>query len=277
MGPLRHSSDHRSVAVVAVTLGWLVGGLWLDGPAWILLVWAWVQFGLSFIGCVINHNHTHCPTFREGWMNRAFNLALTVAKGHTVQTVVVPHQVNHHPRAGGEGDWLAVAHAGSGSGAARVARFVARGVFTMARERRRPGAPQLPVSLARQMRQEQLALGLAVAVAVALAGPGRVLLVAVLPWVASMLALVAVNLPQHDGCDPTDPLRSSRDFTSPLTNWVLFNNGYHTIHHLEPGLHWSQAAQAHATRVRPRWSEADRAAHERVSLIEFMLTELSRP
>ena len=103
-----------------------------------------------------------------------------------------------------------------------------RGAVTMATERVKPEAPKLPPAILAQLKREQAALALFVLVALLIYGPGRVLLAAVLPWLGCMGALVAVNLPQHDGCDPGDPLRNSRDFTSPLTNWLLFNNGYHT-------------------------------------------------
>ena len=273
---LNHREDTRSLGMVALTLAWLLAGLGLV-PGALLMPWSLGQFILSFICSIINHNHTHAPIFRSPAINRVFNLALTIAKGHTVQTVIVPHQMNHHPRAGGEGDWITVAHAGRGPGALRLARFVVRGAVTMATERVKPEAPKLPPAILAQLKREQAALALFVLVALLLVGPGRVLLAAALPWLGCMGALVAVNLPQHDGCDPDDPLRNSRDFTSPLTNWLLFNNGYHTIHHLQPGLHWSQTPAAHRERVRPRWSAEDLAVHERRSLLWYMLTELGRP
>jgi fatty acid desaturase len=29
-------------------------------------------------------------------------------------------------------------------------------------------------------------------------------------------------------------------------NAMLFNNGYHTVHHLKPGVHWSETPKLHA-------------------------------
>ena len=34
-------------------------------------------------------------------------------------------------------------------------------------------------------------------------------------------------------------------------NWFTFNNGYHGIHHMKPGLHWSLAPEVHAKELAP--------------------------
>jgi fatty acid desaturase len=71
------------------------------------------------------------------------------------------------------------------------------------------------------------------------------------PHIAANWGIVTINFLQHDGCDEHHPVNHSRNFTSPLLNWVAFNNGYHGVHHLEPGLHWSLTKKAHAERVHP--------------------------
>jgi fatty acid desaturase len=43
----------------------------------------------------------------------------------------------------------------------------------------------------------------------------------------------------------------SRNFVGRVFNWFTLNNGYHGIHHMTPGLHWSLTPQAHAERVKP--------------------------
>jgi fatty acid desaturase len=66
-----------------------------------------------------------------------------------------------------------------------------------------------------------------------------------------MLLLVSVNLFQHDGCDLDSDANGARNFTSALGNWLLFNNGYHMIHHRYPKLHWSLLKEKHETEILP--------------------------
>merc|ERR1712008_269590 len=64
----------------------------------------------------------------------------------------------------------------------------------------------------------------------------------------------SINLPQHDGCPSPeeDRYNFARNFTGPILNFFTCNNGYHTIHHLFPGMHWSKLKQEHERIVKPR-------------------------
>jgi beta-carotene hydroxylase len=53
------------------------------------------------------------------------------------------------------------------------------------------------------------------------------------------------NYLQHVHADEEDSWNHARNFTGRLLNFLLFNNGYHTIHHHKPGLHWSATPAAH--------------------------------
>jgi hypothetical protein len=44
---------------------------------------------------------------------------------------------------------------------------------------------------------------------------------------------------------------TARNFVSPTLNFLLMNNGYHTIHHHKPFLHWSLLKEAHEREVKP--------------------------
>jgi beta-carotene hydroxylase len=54
------------------------------------------------------------------------------------------------------------------------------------------------------------------------------------------------NYCQHVHTDPWSAHDHSRNFESELLNFLLFGNGYHTVHHEQPSLHWADAALAHA-------------------------------
>ena len=49
-------------------------------------------------------------------------------------------------------------------------------------------------------------------------------------------------------CDAASPDNYCRNFVSPFANWFLFQNGYHTVHHEQPNLHWSRYPALHAAR-----------------------------
>lgn len=79
----------------------------------------------------------------------------------------------------------------------------------------------------------------------------KALLFVFIPHVFAVWGITSVNYLQHDGCDPDHPVNHSRNFVSPFFNFITLNNGYHGMHHMQPGLHWSLLPQAHAERVKP--------------------------
>jgi fatty acid desaturase len=71
-----------------------------------------------------------------------------------------------------------------------------------------------------------------------------------LPALLGTYWMMLTNYLQHVGCDPGSEHDHSRNFVSPLFNWFVFDNGYHTVHHEQPSLHWSRYAALHASRAR---------------------------
>lgn len=249
---MRHPEDWRSIFVVFLAAAFPVAAVTLPVPWIYYIAWLPLVSFLSFVACVVNHNHVHRATFRtEGW-NLAFGCLLTIAKGHTSTTVLIPHNLNHHLHHGGEKDWIRVELGGQSElGARRFLTYVVQASCSMRRERGAPDAPGLPRRWRQRRKLEMAALAL-FSVALFFLNPLRFVFWVGLPWLLAMGFLVGINYLQHDGCDPESELKHSRDFTSPLGNWLLFNNGFHTVHHLRPQMHWTELPEAHERLVRPR-------------------------
>jgi len=85
----------------------------------------------------------------------------------------------------------------------------------------------------------------------------RFVLYVYLPHLFAQWAIVSMNLLQHDGCDVAPAAgaersyNTARNFTGATVNWLTFNNGFHTIHHMYPTLHWSELRRQHVARVQP--------------------------
>jgi fatty acid desaturase len=254
---LHYQADLRSLCFVALTLVLLGVGLFCDvGSLSIVLVPSFTF--LAFVCCIITHNHTHFPIFKSKKINRVFDLFLALAKGHSVQTVVIPHNQNHHVFHGKDGDWITVNHGGKAVGWRRIIRYVFFSVTTMARQRRRVTAPKPSRMMMRSIR-EQKTLILCFILLALLLNPVGFALHIFIPWVIAMLTLVSVNLLQHEGCDLDSEVNLARNFTGSVGNWLLFNNGYHTVHHRYPSLHWSLLRAKHqvdiAAKAKPELQE----------------------
>ena len=58
-----------------------------------------------------------------------------------------------------------------------------------------------------------------------------------------LFSVMIFNYVQHVHTDEESSYNHARNFVG-LINPALFNNGYHTIHHKSPGIHWSETPAA---------------------------------
>jgi fatty acid desaturase len=72
----------------------------------------------------------------------------------------------------------------------------------------------------------------------------KALLFVIIPQQVSLFSVLVFNYVQHVHANEESEWNHSRNFTGFL-NFLLFNNGYHTIHHHVAGLHWSKVPEAH--------------------------------
>jgi len=74
----------------------------------------------------------------------------------------------------------------------------------------------------------------------------KALLYIFIPQQVSLFVVLIFNYVQHVHADEESPINHSRNIIGPVMNLFLFNNGLHTVHHDNPGMHWSKVPAAHA-------------------------------
>jgi fatty acid desaturase len=258
---LQHRADRRTVAtgIAIVALG-IVPYAVHPTSAWAL---AWVPLAavLSLSAWSIVHNQIHCRIFSRDALNTIWSAWIALAVGHPPTSLVETHCYNHHVHIGGPGDWSRPQNSGFGWGLIRCLRYAVMTAVRMGRGRRAPEARRITPRLRTRLRVEQSLLYPTAVIACALAP--RIFLCFTLPtWIGGTVLFMGVNLLQHDECEPNSKIDHSRDFTSPLLNWFFFGGGFHTAHHLRPGVHWSELAELHARTVAP---------HKRADLTEYSM------
>lgn len=254
MSLLREPSDLRTLGFVAVTFALAFGGYALHDavPVWVLVPWVLAACWMSWIAAVITHNTVHTPIFRSRRLNRVMQVVLTLAYGHPVSAFVPGHNLSHHMHTQTRRDVMRTTKMRFRWNLLNflLAPVVLSGDITRA-----------DLAFAKAMRHErprwfqqwvtEWVVFLVVQGTLLFLDPLGFLLFQFLPHAVAAFGIVGMNHLQHDGCDQASPYNHSRNFVSGWINWWTFNNGYHTIHHAEPNLHWTRLPAAHAERIAP--------------------------
>jgi len=247
--PLRYAEDWRSL----LFLGTLAG---LLAVQWTGLVRHWLMLvptcALAFVACVIKHNHIHCQTFTgRGW-NAAFGHVLGLLTGHPTTAIITAHNVRHHRENQTPRDWVRCSLVGFRWNWLNLLCFPFVAVVRMRRDKPsdladwRTRAPRVY----RQALAERVVLYPTI-VTFALLDWRSTLVYLAAPWLFAQWSIIAINLLQHQDCDPRSAHDHSRNVTGRLVNWFVLNNGFHSAHHARPGLHWSRLPAYHRASILP--------------------------
>jgi fatty acid desaturase len=213
-----------------------------------------LYFGVS--AAVIAHNHNHCPIFASKSSNEWFGKWLSIFYGYPTFAWIPTHNLNHHKLVNKAGDATITWRFTNRHNVLVAATYF----FVSAYYQRIPTnqfiarAKESNPKLYRMIRGQYAfwitAHVLLIGVAVAWHGLGLGLRVwffsAALPALFALWAVHLFNYEQHVHTDPWSRYDHSRNFVSPVLNFLMFNNGYHTAHHENAGLHWSQLQKADA-------------------------------
>ncbi len=230
-----------ATAIVAVTAMQLAICFGVSDPRRVLLAVALLfPFQLNFAGMC--HNHHHRSTFRRPLANRVFEVAMFFQLGMLPYGYTLHHNIGHHrhyrDQTRDSNRWRR--SDGSVMGAWE---FAARLCIDMYPTVWRIGRSH-PALLRRFLRMAAVCAAI-FATLVALR-PLNAVLVFVLPLPAALLLQAQATYWQHAGLASDEPLRASRSVLDRGYNLRTLNLGYHTAHHLRPGLHWSRLPDLHA-------------------------------
>lgn len=207
---------------------------------------------LSFICAVIIHNTIHKPIFKSTFLNRIMQIILSLTYGHSTSAYVPGHNFSHHKYTQKPKDAIRTTKLNFHWNILNQLLFfptlsgdILKGELRFANKMRKENK--------RWFRQYLLEMILVISVKIAafVINWKCALLFMILPHYFSAWGIVGTNYFQHDGCDEDSDYNHSRNFTNPMLNWFLFNNGFHTAHHARPSLHWSLLPTYHSEKIRP--------------------------
>jgi len=214
---------------------------------------------LSYCSGVLAHYHNHAPVFRDKRLNSLYSAWLSFFYGCPLFVWIPTHNRNHHRYLDGPGDatrtsllarkdsfWAALCYP------ARSALAQMPAVLGYARAARTKHPARF-----RQIVLESATVVLGHAAAAGLAfflyglARGALLYACALgiPACYAAWSMMFTNYLQHVGCDHASADDHSRNAVSRWMNWLVFEAGYHTVHHEHPGSHWSAYPAMHAARA----------------------------
>lgn len=238
------------MGIVAVYWG-LLGAMFFVPAARNVLVFAGACY-FSFLNSVVIHNHMHQGVFNSKALNLMWRAILSFGALYPASANIPAHNlVHHHFDDDGDLDWAAPDHVRFRWNLLNLLHFPnVSGPRTFAGVQRWAASSRHP-SFVRQYRFETaFAFGLT-GVLLAL-DFWTALFFIVIPQLYGARCILRINLIQHDRADIASEWNHSRNFVGRAFNWIMCNNGYHTIHHNRAGMHWSELAEAHAREAVPR-------------------------
>lgn len=255
---LRNRADIRTLAYMAVTTALLLVNWNL--PSFNVITFVWACF-MGVTVSVMAHNHNHLPIWKSKRLNQLTDYWITVFYGFPAFAWIPTHNANHHRYTNREPDYT------------RTYRYTERNnLLTLVTYPTISGLHQQSAiknylqKLWHNNRSRfwfsisQYGVLITWVVGALLLDWKKALLYVVIPQQVGLYAVLIFNYVQHIHADEESEYNHSRNIVGFWLNALLFNNGFHTVHHMKPTMHWSDTPQGHAEHVEPH---IDPALNER--------------
>lgn len=238
---LRYPEDRWPLAYTLMVLAVQLGLFFAVESLWVTAVCVVLFQPVQAVAIACNHYQHHINVFRVRWLNRLYELILFLQTGTPPYLITLHHNLGHHPHyLEPELDTLRWQRPG---GSRRtlleclVKNFAGHFTLTMAIGRRYP-------KVYRRFKV-MTAVSLTVVSLLLYLDPAKAMIVFIGPMALAIFNVARLGYDQHAGLDMNDHLSASRNIESRFYNLVTFNSGYHTAHHVKPGLHWSKLPEFH--------------------------------
>lgn len=250
---LRYKADRRTLGFVATYFALLIGQ-WIYAPSewWLAIPLFIATCCFSWFCAIITHNTIHSAVFKSRWMNKVFQVILSLTYGSPVSSFVSGHNLSHHRFTQDDRDVMRTTKVNFRWNLLNAIMFVPMVALSISKT---DGA------FAAKMRKEkprwfrqflvEAVLCHGITIALLLIDWQKALLYWLIPHLWAAVGIIGINYFQHDGCDQEHPYNHSRNFTGRFFGWWTFDNGFHGIHHMRPNLHWSLCREAHMREVAP--------------------------
>lgn len=239
---LRYNADVKSVIYIIITTSLFIAQwIWLGVNPFF---YTWFLF-MSVTVAVMTHNHNHLPMWRSKTMNVLTDWWLTVFYGFPIFAWIPTHNKNHHRFNNREGDdsityrvseknnFLTFISYPSISG-----YYQQKAIFAYLKDAKANNRERYWLCIS------QYTVLAVWVIAALLIDWKKALFFVIIPQQVSLFSVLIFNYVQHVHANEESEWNHSRNFTGFL-NFLLFNNGLHTIHHHKAGLHWSKVPEAH--------------------------------
>ncbi len=240
---LRYRADIKTLLWMAMTTS-LFFYLWRSTGT---NLWAYSVFlYLSVSVSIMAHNHNHVRMWTNKTLNLLTDVWITIFYGFPVFGWVPTHNKNHHKHNNRKPDDTHTWRFWEANNLLTMIAFPSvSGFYQQKAINKYVGAIRRrdrPLFIACMIQIFCLVSWL---VAAFLLDWRKALLYVVLPQQVSLNTVLVFNYIQHVHADEEDEWNHSRNITGWMMNFLMFNNGLHTVHHLKPGLHWSLVPAAH--------------------------------
>lgn len=233
---LRYPEDRWPLAYTLMVLSVQLGLYFGVESLWVTALCVVLFQPVQAVAIACNHYQHHLNVFKARWLNRVYETILFLQTGTPPYLITLHHNLGHHPHYL-EPEMDTLRWQGRGLGECLVKNFAGHLTWTRALGRRYP-------RVYRRMKV-MTAVGLLPLAVFFWLDPARTLIVFVGPMLLAIFNVARLGYEQHAGLEMNDHLHASRNIESRLYNLVTFNSGYHTAHHVQPGLHWSRLPEFH--------------------------------